>query len=890
MHWYQYTKTQIENEFEVDITKGLSSKEVEKRLLKYGPNILPESDTEGWLSIFFRQFQSPLIYILLVCSVIVYYLRDHTDSIIILVVLIFNAILGTVQEGRSQRALLSLKKLSDSDAGVVRDGKEEVVGEKNIVPGDVLVLQEGQKVVADARIIHFSNLSVDEAAMTGESGAVLKTDAVLSEQNLPSSGQKNMVFKGTSILTGNGLAIVVGTGVNTQIGVLSRALLEPEEEIPLQRNIKRLSKIIIGAVLLICLALFNLGLILGRQGSEMFSIVVSMAISMVPEGLPLVLTLILVSGVWRMSKKNALVKKMQAVEALGQAKILAVDKTGTLTRNEMVVKKLYVDNRIYTITGSGYDPKGAALLNGDPQSLLGDLSLAGIIASLGSRATVRFSEKEGVYRISGDPTEAAMAVLGEKLGNAREKLLEKYHEIAEIAFDYKNKFRAVFYEQSGDGVFCAIAGAPETIIHKAGHFLEHGQAKKLEPHHKKNLEAAVEEFTKQGLRVVAFGFKHLTRSHPFDNIDDMVFGGFFAIEDSLRPEAPGAIKRALAAGIKVVMITGDHKLTATAIAHEAGIYSPGDEVITGSDLLQLTEAQLAAKLHKVSVFARVTPEDKMKIIRAYKHAGLVVAMTGDGVNDAPSLVAADLGVAMGKIGTEVAKEASDIVLLDDNLNSILSAVGEGRNMYRTIQKALLFLFSTSMGELFTITAALFLGLPTPIAAVQILWLNLVTDPLIGTSLALDKKDSHLLDSKPGKLPEYFITGEMFFRMILIAATMAVGTLFLFNMHDELNYAKAITISLTVLAVFQWYNSFNCRQFGASVFSKDIFTNHYLLLGVAINFGLQICAVYTPALQKVLKTVPLSLNDWLMIFAVGFSVIIVEEFRKLAFRLFRKKAI
>ncbi len=882
MHWYQYTKTQLEAELKTTVEKGLMKAEVNRRLVQYGPNMLPEAKSESWLHIFVRQFQSPLIYILLICAVAVYILGDTNDSVIILAVLLFNALIGAVQEGRTNSTLKSLKKLSEAECVVLRNGEEEVVHEHQVVPGDILLLQEGQKVVADARVVLANNLSTDEAALTGESGSVHKTAGNFEEQNLPASAQHNIVFKGTAILTGDGRAVVVGTGEATEIGKISKALQGPQEEIPLQKNIRKLSRVIIYAVLGLSAVLYAVGIWSGRGAVEMFSVVVSLAVSMIPEGLPLVLTLILVTGVWRMSKRNALIKKMQAVEALGQANILAVDKTGTLTKNEMTVKKIFTGGNIYHVQGSGYEPKGHVKLGDQIVPVIGDVALSGTIASLASRGSARFSEEDGKYKVIGDPTEAAMFVLGEKLGQSRELLSAKFREVAEIAFDYKNKFRAVFYDHEGE-IFCAVAGAPEVIIGVSQYCVEQGQAKTCTLEGRAVLEAAVEEFSQSGLRVVGFGFKRLQKNEHLDDIQNLVFGGLLGIEDSVRPEAVSAVKRAQEAGVKVVMITGDHKNTAKAIAKEAGIFTDHGLVMTGAELDELSNEDLAEKLPRVCVFARVTPEDKMKIIKAYKQAGLVVAMTGDGVNDAPSLVAADLGVAMGKIGTEVAKDAADIVLLDDNLSSIVAAIEEGRSMYRNIQKALQFLFSTSLGELLAILVALILHFKLPVLAVQILWLNLVTDPLIGTALALDKKEPNILKQKFEKLPGYFITRTMVVQMAIVASVMAGVGLYLFSLYQEVNYVKATTVILTSLAMLQWFHAFNSQHYAESVFSARILRNPYLWLAIALNIGLQIIAVHVGFFQKLLKTTSLAWQEWVLIAAFSFAIILAEEVRKIFFK-------
>lgn len=888
MQWHQYTITQTESELNTNSEVGLFVSEAKSRLFKYGLNTLPELPEESWLLIFFRQFQSPLVYVLFVCAAIVFLLEEKNDSFIILVVLFFNAFIGTVQEGRSQNTLKSLKKLSQSEAEVVRDGLEMVIPESEVVIGDVLVLQEGQKVSADGRIFFVSNLTVDEAALTGESGAVRKTQGSLPEENIPISNCHNMVFKGTNVLSGNGRVLVVAIGQNTEIGKISLSVSKTKTEIPLQKNIRMLGNVIIYAIGCISVALFFLGIFTGRPASEMFAVVVSLAVSMIPEGLPLVLTLILVTGVWRMSRKKALVKKMQAVEALGQVNILAVDKTGTITRNEMVIKKVFISDSIYSISGNGYEPKGRISLGENFFNINSDLEMTAKIACLSTRGMALFNETEGIFKVSGDPTEAAMQVLGEKVGFTREHLHKQYTELAEIAFDYKTKFRAIFYGVTGDGVFCAVSGAPEVLLAKASKYLHGGQNHNLTAEARKFFLNGLEDLSANGFRVVAFGFKHLTRSHPFDNVEELVLGGFFGIEDSVRPEARLAILKVASAGIQVVMITGDHKATAKSIAKEAGVFKEGDEIITGPELALLSEAELCARLPKVSVFARVTPVDKMKIISAYRKPGLIVAMTGDGVNDAPSLVAADLGVAMGKIGTEVAKEAADIILLDDNLESIVSAIEEGRAMYKNIQKALVFLFSTSLGVMSTVVMALVLGMPLPVLAVQILWLNVVTDSLIANALALEKKEEGLLNKSFEKPPKYFLNKEMLTQVCFAAFITPMVVLYLFQTYLAVNYSLALTVSLTSLAVLQWYNGFNCHfMTGGSVFSKKVFSNIYLWLAVAINFGLQLLAIYHPFFQKVLKTTPLKMREWVLILSFSFLIILAEEFRKFVFNFWFK---
>jgi Ca2+-transporting ATPase len=882
MQWHQYTKKQLESELETNEASGLSLQEAAERLKKFGPNLLAEKSLDSWMVVFFRQFKSPLVYVLLVCSVIVYFMGQSADSSIIVVVLIFNAIIGAIQEGRSQGALRSLKRLSRAEAMVIRDGKETMVGEADIVLGDVLILQEGQKIVADSRVVVCSGLSVDESSMTGESGGISKSEGVLEDPETEVASRHNMVFKGTAVLSGHARCIVVATGMNTEIGRISRALLQPETETPMQKNIGRLSQVIIAVIIVISVILFVGGISTGKSVKEMFTVVVSLAVSVIPEGLPLVLTVILVSGVWRMGKRNALVKKLQAVEVLGQANIIAVDKTGTITKNEMAAVRLYVSGRMYEVGGSGYEPSGLVTWRGQPQELeYPDLQEVAIVAGLSSKASVIYLEEEQVFKVFGDPTEAAMTVLAEKLGFVKDN--EKYREIGEITFDHKNKFHACFYEKDGSRI-AVVAGAPEVMLQKSEYYWSSGEKKKITPAMLSNFESAVEEFSKLGLRVVAFGNKDIPASHGLEKIDDIVLVGLVAIEDAIRPEAAGAIAKAKAAGLGFVLITGDHKNTARAIAEKVGIWHEKSLVITARELHDMPSEELSRQLPFISVFARVTPEDKMDIIKAYKNSGLVVAMTGDGVNDAPSLVAADLGVAMGKIGTEVAKEAADIVLLDDNLSSIVAAIEEGRIMYRNIQKVLLFLFSTSLGELLTIIFALLLHYPLPVLAVQILWLNLITDPLIGLALALDGNEKNLMDKKFSSPPTYFITPFMVAMMVIVGLVMAGGTLLVFSYYFPFDYFKGITISLTMLAVFQWYNGFNSHALDRSVFQASP-PGMYLWVAVLANAILQVLAVHNHWLQKILGTAALSVWEWLMIVVVCLSIIVLLELCKWVWHLF-----
>ncbi|MDP3958310.1 MAG: HAD-IC family P-type ATPase [bacterium] len=871
-------------------TRGLSAEEARRRLERYGENSLPEEKPRSTLRLFLSQFQSPLIYILLAASAIVFAMGETVDGSIILAVLFFNAVVGAVQEGKAQHTLQALKKFAETRATVLREGKEYVVPDREVVPGDMLILQEGEKVPADARVVLSQNLKVDEASFTGESEPVHKVADALEREDLPNADQKNMVFKGTHVVAGNASAVAVATGISTAIGGIARRVSAIDDtETPLKANVRHLSRAIIAIVASLSAVIFIFGIASGHSVTEMFTTVVSLSVSIIPEGLPIVMTLVLATGVWRMSKRNALVKKLQAVEALGQARVIAVDKTGTITKNELVIRTAWTDGKLFEVGGVGYEPKGDFKLDGAPIGAADyePMLFLGKVAAFSSNARLSYMEERKEWRIAGDPTEAAMLVFAEKVGFRKDDLVASAPLLSEIPFDYKLKYHATAH-RADDGPFLSVTGAPETVLSLCEAVRHEGKDHPLSKKEKTALEATFVRMSGEGLRVIAVAAKRgvPARISP-GSVHSLSFVGFFGMQDSLRPEVAAAMKRAKEAGIRVVMITGDHKATACAIATEAGIYRDGDLVLSGADIEAMFEAELVKKLPYTTVFARVTPEHKMQIVNAYKKRGEIVAMTGDGVNDAPSLVAADLGVSMGKIGTEVAKEASDIVLLDDNFGSIISAIEEGRSIYKTIKKVILYLFSTSAGEVLVISFALFLGYPLPLLASQIIWLNFVTDGFLTVALAMEPKERGLLAGTFEHPKKYLIDSLMVQRMVIMAVPMMVGTLVLFSQYFETDMAKAWTMSLTVLAVFQWFNAWNCRSESKSIFSVEWLSNKYLVGATLLVIVLQMAAIYAPVMQKILRTVPLDLSEWLMIVPIAASIIIAEEFRKFFYR--RKSA-
>ena len=835
--------------------KGLTSFEVEKRLEQYGRNELPEKKPEGLFSIFINQFKSPLIYILLGACVVVSLMGEWVDAIVILIVLMLNAIIGSFQEGKAQNTILALKNFVETKATVLRDDQEIIISDSEVVPGDIMILQEGEKIPADAKIILSNGLRVDEAAMTGESKPIYKNIG-------------DDILKGTVVVSGNARAVVFATGQNTSIGKIADKISEIDTEIPLKNNIKFLSTIIIRSVLVLAMIIFALGIWHNHSIEEMILSVVALSVSVIPEGLPVVITLILAMGVWRMGKRNALIKKLQAVEALGQADIIAVDKTGTITKNELVIKKVFTNNNFYEIDGIGYEPKGEIKLNDEYINPVDDSNLVYLakISSLCAEARIMCSKEDNLWHISGDPTEAAILVFGQKIGFNKEELNKQYPKLEDNVFDYQKKYKSSLHKINNKENLI-IMGAPEEVLNLCTKMYKNG----------KNIKIKIEEVEKSLCKMLNDGLRVIAVAQKSEK--ELSFVGFLGMKDALRLEVSDSILKAQNAGIKVIMITGDHKITAKSIAEEAGIYFKGDKIITGIEMDKMSDSEVIKEIGNVSVFARVNPEHKLRIVNLFRSQGKTTAMTGDGVNDAPSLVAADLGISMGRIGTEVAKEASDIILLDDNFETIVSAIEEGRGIYKSIKKVLLYLLSTGFAEVFVILVALLLDMPLPLLAVQIIWLNFVTDGILDAALAFDPREDNLLSNKFKKPNKFLIDRLMIQRMTIFALTMGIGTLLLFKQYYMIDMTKALTISLAVLAAFQWFSVWNCRSETKSIFNKDIFSNKFLVCGTIIVVLLQLTAVYNPFMQSILGTTALTIQEWGFIILMASSIVVIEETRK-----------
>ncbi len=760
------------------------------------------------------------------------------------------------------------------------------------MPGDLIILKEGERVPADARVIEAERLKIDESILTGESKPVHKIDEAI-EQPAAIPEQINMVFRGTYIVAGSGRAIVVATGQQTEVGKLHQTIEEIDTDIPLKRELTRLSYFILLFILIICLILLVIGLLTGRPVHELLVMLTALFICVIPEGLPVVLTLVLVTGAYRMARKQVLIKNLQGVEALGRTEVVVIDKTGTLTRNEMVVTTLFADGEECEVTGEAYFTKGELLADGKKVTVQENtpLSQIGLATALLNSAALSYNKKTNLFDIKGDPTEAALYVLAQKMGYTQDELRKTYHEQYEIPFDSALKYHAGFYKHDSKGVAFMI-GAAEALLSKAASVPE-------------SFKDALAQLLDDGLRTVVVGMKEFdpqaivirgSERELYDAYqrliaDGITIVGLCGIQDSIRPEVPDIVRQAREVGLHVVMATGDHKKTALYVAKKVGIYREGDEIVDGEQLHKMDDKELLSLLDKITVFARVSPQDKVRIINAFHKQDTIVAMTGDGVNDVPSLLAADLGIAMGQIGTEVAKQASDLVLLDDSFVNIIYAIEQGRHIFYTLRRVILYFFSTNMGEILIVLFALFTNLPLPLTAAQILWLNFVTDGFLDVGLSMEPQEPDLLSATWLQKKERLVDWHLMAKSLYMAIPMGIASLIIFEwaytgMPESLG--RAVTMTLITMAMLQWFNAWNCRAETKSIFTLGLFANRWFLVAAGFVLFLQFAISYVPFLQYIFKTTPLSASDWGIIIAISAPMVLIEEVRKWVVNRFWKK--
>lgn len=878
--WHALTTDEILGILSAREETGLSSDDAVNRLARFGPNALPEQKSPSIVWIFLAQFNSPLIYLLFLAAAVALSLGHTSDSLVILAIVSINAVIGAFQEGRAQESIEALRKLSATKVQVLRDGLTIVVDARSLVPGDILVLAGGDAIAADARIIEAKAIEVSESALTGESVPVPKDISILPPDTILAD-RSNMVFSGTHITAGRGRAVVVATGVETEVGKI--AILTAEAEVPktpLEQRIAQFGRYVILAASVIFTLVMAIGLMQGRPFSEILMIAISQTVSVIPEGLPVAMTVALAVGMQRMARCGAIVRRLAAVETLGSTNVICSDKTGTLTRNEMTVSSVYLpEDRMVRISGSGYEPQGTFAQNGteiDPSKdqPLRELLLCGALCN--DARLVRPDDTAPNWRVLGDPTEGSLLTLALKGGVSVDDTRRKFSRLAEIPFDSATKMMAVQVRDE-NRVHIFLKGAPEAVLDLVAD-------KQLTD----RTHAACEDMAQQALRLLAFA--------TTDDVDLDLSKGFEALHkrvrllgivgqfDPPRDEAREAVARCRDAGILPVMVTGDHKLTGLAVARILGIAREGDIAIDGKELAELSEIELQNRLEKISVYARVHPAQKLRIVDAWQSRKAVVAMTGDGVNDAPALAKADVGVAMGITGTEVAKEASSIVITDDNFATIVRAVQEGRLVYLNLKKLILYLVSTGIAEVVVLFAALLFGYPLPLAAVQILWVNLVADGTMTLPLVLDPAEGEEMRRAPIPRGESILTSKMLKRMSLMVAAMACSTFgyFAYRLQLGIPLEQVQTETFTVLAVCQWFNALNCRSDRRSAF-KGLLTNPWILGGLIVGNLLHIAVVFAPPLNRIFHTVPLPIGEVVLIGLTASLVLWVEEFRKFWFR-------
>ena len=918
---------ELASNFQTHLDRGLTQHEAQERLRKFGGNELAEHPRPGFLALLWDQFNNYLVIILIIAAVISLALGEYVDSIAIMFIVVLNAVVGVVQESKAEQALAALKKMSAPNAQVMRDGHQVTIPGRELVPGDVVLLEAGNYVPADMRLISSVNLKVEEASLTGESVPVEKNAAVVLDKEIPLGDRRNSAFMSTMVTYGRGKGLVTATGMNTQIGLIAEMIQSYEDEAtPLQQKLEHLGKVLGTACLAICGVVFIYGLIrdthlttvfttgfLNYLAAEqkdiinLFMTAVSLAIAAVPEGLPAIVTICLALGMQQMIKRHALIRKLPAVETLGCATVICSDKTGTLTQNEMTVVQGWTAGRRFRVTGEGYAPRGQFSADGKLLDVRADpdaaLLLHGALLCNDAKLEERSDEAgKSSWQIIGDPTEGAMAVVAMKGGFERGRLETALPRVQEIPFDSDRKRMTTIHRPNGAegqasiGGFdyppyiAFVKGAPDVILDLCGHIQLAGRTVPLTEETRNEVLAQNRDLASNALRVLGVAYRPLQEAPESctpENVEkELVFIGMLGMIDPARPEVMEAVKVANGAGLKSVMVTGDHKETAEAIAREIGILTKDGLVLTGPEIEKLSDAELATKADHLQVCCRVSPQHKTRIVDAMKVRGHVVAMTGDGVNDAPALKRANIGVAMGITGTDVSKQTADMVLTDDNFASIVAAIEQGRIIYSNIRKFVYFLLACNVGEILIIFGAMLAGMPIPLRPVQLLWLNLVSDGAPALALGLEKGDPDIMKQKPRPPKEPVINRDMALGIGVVAVADAIAILsaFYFGLLRYPGHLEAAqTIAFVTLCSSELLRAFAARSEYHSVFSIGVFSNRWMVWAVGASFLLVLMVVYVPFLRPFFDTVPLTLDDWLLMLPFFFVSPIAMELLKVYFR-------
>jgi magnesium-transporting ATPase (P-type) len=876
--WYQLTAEAVTERLHTS-AEGLAAAESVKRLEQCGPNRLPEETGTHPIVILLRQFASPLIYILLVAAIVTFFLEEYKDTIVIAAVLTLNAVVGFIQEYKAEESVMALKKMVVPRARVIRDGHEREVNSDELIPGDLVVLASGAKVPADIRIVSSLELKIDESMLTGESLPAEKTDRAIPEDNLTPGDQRNMAFMGSVVVSGRSRGYVVETASRTVLGGIARDVRGAQTaKAPLLIKFHRFSNRIGILILAASAILFGIGILVGIPMKAMFTTMVAAAVAAIPEGLPIVMTIALAVGVQRMARRNAIIRKLPAVETLGSTTIICTDKTGTLTKNEMTVKVVYDGEHVFDLTGSGYDTTGEILhewvvAKEEERQQLFMCFRIGLLCNESS-----LFEEDGETRVDGDPTEGALIVSAVKAGLQPEKERAGYRQLALIPFESERGYMATLHEHGGER-FIFVKGAPEKILELCTTCMAKDSLRTEEILRTSHL------FATEGMRVLAMAYKKApggpdTLDHR-DVEGDLVLAGIQGMIDPPREEAVEAVKGCRQAGIRVVMITGDHPTTALAIGRKVGIARENDRVLTGRDLMGMSDEELNRQIREVSVYARVAPDQKLRIARQMMSQGEIVAMTGDGVNDAPALKAAHIGIAMGKKGTDVAKEASDMVLLDDNFATIFKAVEDGRIVFDNIRKVVFFLIPTGVAAIGSIIGSVVLGIPIPYVASQLLWINLVTNGIQDVALAFEPGEKYILRRPPFPPAVGVMSPVLVQRTVIVGLLISIGIVYNFThaLDIGLSLEKARTVAVTTMVFFQFFQAWNSRSETESVFRVPFFSNPFLFYGLLAAFFVHLAAIYLPSLQWLLQMESLDGEEWLRILLVSSTIIAVVEIDK-----------
>jgi calcium-translocating P-type ATPase len=848
---------------------GLTSAEATARLAHYGPNAVAAERVEPAWRLLVHQFRDPLIYILLIAAGVVVALRDYTDAGVILAVVLLNAVIGFVQELRAREAIRSLARLSAPRADVLRDGRVQSLDSSRLVPGDVVMLASGASVPADLRLIVVQSLEIDESMLTGESQPVRKDTLQLENDTLVAGDQRNVGFAGTVVTRGRGRGIVVRTGTTTEIGRIASAIRSIGiTATPLQEQVHSFGRLIGVAIIVLSLVVLVLGLLRGLAPADIFITAVALAVSMVPEGLPVVLTVTLAIGVGRMAKRRALIRSLPAVETLGSTTVIGSDKTGTLTRNEMSVRSVLAGGSTYEVDDDAFARAAAT------HEALRLVLQAGVLANEADAAAVESGEPQG------DPTEIALHHAALRAGYSPVQLRSEHPELDVLPFEPERRFMATLNDGPDGGRAVYLKGAPEVLLERCTSMLSTaGQV----PLDSAAAMTKIRQLSMRGLRVLAVAY----RATNVDGLNDdvlrtgFVFAGAQGMEDPVRPEAVTAVAAAREAGIRVLMLTGDHIDTAQSIGRQLGLGGGDARAVEGHDLAQMSDGELDLLMEEVDIYARVAPEHKLRLVQRLKAKGEIVAVTGDGVNDAPALRAAHIGIAMGLSGTDVAREAAAMVLADDNFATITAAIEEGRTVFSNVRKVSFFLLSTAVGEVLTILFALAMGWPLPFLAAQILWINLVTNGLQDVALAFEKGEPDQLRRSPRPAREGIVTLRILERLGAVGVVLAAGTLLVFawSLERTGDLAYARTLAVTQMVVFQFFHVFNSRSLDRSITAIPLFSNCFLFISIVAAAAAHLAVLHVGFLRTVFRTVPLTLTDWLLVIAVGSSAIVGGELDK-----------